>query len=105
MSLKALEQFDEAIDCYQTALSLYPESAEAHFNLGNAFQENNDLKAAIESYTKALEINPDYREAKSAMGSALIRAGRHEDGLKFQNAGAGVIRFDIDSGVNIHAGK
>jgi len=39
------------------------------------------------------------------MGLALIKIGKHEEGLKLEKAGDGVIGFDLNSGVTIHFGE
>ena len=90
---------------YKSALSIDPDSAEVHFKLGNALQEKWELPAAIASYTSALKINPQDSDVKSALGMALIKNGQHEEGLKFEKAGDGVISFDLKSGVTIHFGE
>ena len=43
----------------QTALRMKPDSALAHFHLGNTFQKMGRLQEAIEEYRTALRINPD----------------------------------------------
>ena len=42
-ALQNKEKFDEAISCYDKALALEPEYAEAYYNRGNALQSLNQL--------------------------------------------------------------
>ena len=57
-----LGQLDAAISYYEKALSIKPNYAEAHYNLGFTFQRLGQLDAAVRSYKKALAIKPDYAE-------------------------------------------
>jgi predicted TPR repeat methyltransferase len=58
-----LGQLDTAISYYEKALSIKPDYAEAHYNLGFTRQRLGQLDAAVRSYKKVVAINPDYAEA------------------------------------------
>ena len=45
------------------AIKINPDDAEAHYNLGHAYERSGMDKEAIESYAQAIRINPDYAEA------------------------------------------
>ena len=77
-----LKQFDSAIDSYKKAIEIKPGYAEAYNNLGNAFQDKNDIKAAIKSYQQALKIKPDYVEAYYNLGIAHKNNGDLENAIK-----------------------
>ena len=47
------------------AIGLKPDLADAHNNLGNAFQEQGRLDEAIACFRKALELKPDFSKAAS----------------------------------------
>ncbi|MFQ5545679.1 MAG: FkbM family methyltransferase, partial [Acidiferrobacterales bacterium] len=51
--------------CYQQALTLKPDFAEAHNNLGNALKEQGKLTEAIAAYRQALALKPDFTDAHS----------------------------------------
>jgi predicted O-linked N-acetylglucosamine transferase (SPINDLY family) len=53
--------------CFERALSIKPEFAEAYANLGNAFREQGRIAAALASYERALALEPR---------SPSIRSGR-----------------------------
>ena len=63
MLLRQTGRIDEASSSYQTALKISPEYAEAHNNLGNAFQEQKAFSRAIECYHSALKYHPNYHSA------------------------------------------
>jgi tetratricopeptide (TPR) repeat protein len=59
----------------------------AHYNLGNAFLQQERLDEAMVQYQKALAINPDYAEAHNNLGNVLIQQGRAGEAIAhFQKA-------------------
>ena len=64
------------------ALSINPDYAEAHSNLGMALQKQGKLDDAIQSYQRALNINPDYAEAHKNLGVALQDQGKLDDAIQ-----------------------
>ncbi|MFX7748065.1 tetratricopeptide repeat protein, partial [Acinetobacter baumannii] len=56
--LKEQGLIDEALHCYQQAVRLKPDFAEAHGNLGAIFQEQGKPSEAQASYQRSLECNP-----------------------------------------------
>ena len=58
-----LGQLDTAISCYEKALSIKPDYAEAHYNLGFSHHRLGQLDAAVRSYKKVVAIKPDYAKA------------------------------------------
>ena len=58
-----LGQLDTAISYYEKAISIKPDYAEAHYNLGFTLQRLGQLDAAVRSYKKVVAIKPDYAEA------------------------------------------
>ena len=60
---KSLGKLEEAIEAYKKALSVKPDYAEVHYNMGNALKDQGKLEEAIEAYRKALSVKPDYAES------------------------------------------
>jgi len=58
-----LGQLDAAIRYYEKALSIKPDYAEAHYNLGFSHHRLGQLDAAVRSYKKVVAIKPDYAKA------------------------------------------
>ncbi len=58
------------VECIQRALTLKPDWAPAHFNLGNAWKDQGKLDLAIACYQRALQLDPDYAEAHNNLGLA-----------------------------------
>jgi tetratricopeptide (TPR) repeat protein/serine/threonine protein kinase len=63
---------DEAIPFYVAAVALRPQSAGAHYNLGNALYRKRDLQGAIAAYQKAIEINPRFADAHLNLGLTRV---------------------------------
>jgi tetratricopeptide (TPR) repeat protein/SAM-dependent methyltransferase len=72
---------DEAVASYNKALTLMPDYAEAHSNLGVSLQELRKLDEAVASYNKAIALNPDLAEAHASLGNALKEMDRLEDAV------------------------
>lgn len=57
-----------AVSEFETAIRLAPETAEAHYNLGNALRLWGDSSGAEKALRKALEIQPRFPEAHFVLG-------------------------------------
>ena len=66
---------------YRKAIALKPDYAEAHYNLGNALDDQGDLPGAVAAYRKAIALKPDYAEAHCNLGLALQRQGEFQAAL------------------------
>jgi tetratricopeptide (TPR) repeat protein len=57
-------------------LTLKPDFVNAHFNLGNALQEQGELDEAIAHYERAIAFKPGYAEAHNNLGNGLKQQGK-----------------------------
>lgn len=73
----------EAVALYDRALTVRPDSFEAHNNRGTALRELNRFEEALASYDRALTLKPDYA------GALANRANVHADLRRFDEAFAG----------------
>ena len=76
-----LGKVDEAIKAYERALSINPNFADAHHNIGNALFEQGKLDQAIEAYKKSLDLEPNNAEAYFNMGNTLQEQGRLDESI------------------------
>ncbi len=58
-------RFIEAVHAYRSVLGAGVESAEVHYNLGNAFFKADSLGRAILSWERALALDPGHPDARS----------------------------------------
>jgi cytochrome c-type biogenesis protein CcmH/NrfG len=78
---------DEAVERFQMAQALEPESATFHFALGNALCREKRMDEAIIQYQKALELKPDSAEANNNLAYTLLQTGRVNEAIThFQRA-------------------
>ena len=69
------------------AVTLKPDYAEAHNNLGNTLTNLDQLGASIRSFEKALAIKPDFAEAYQNYGNVLFNFKRFDEALvSYENA-------------------
>jgi len=71
-----------AIRAYQSALLRWPEDADIHFALANAYYHAKHLSEAEKSYRKLLTIKPSYPLAQNNLALLLCQRGKSEEGLK-----------------------
>lgn len=81
LSLDALGQRQEAIDCFDKALALDPHCAPAWHNKGVSLNALGRREEAIRCYDKALTIDPHYAMVWSNKGRTLDALGRHEEAI------------------------
>jgi Flp pilus assembly protein TadD/mono/diheme cytochrome c family protein len=67
---------DRTVGHFAETVRVRPESAAAHYNLGNALFRQGRQVEAIESLRKALALNPDYALAHDGLGVALHSQGQ-----------------------------
>jgi tetratricopeptide (TPR) repeat protein len=74
-------KMDAAIACFQQALQIRPNSAEARNNLGYALMQMGKVNAAISFFQQALQIRPDFAEAHDNLGYALLQMGKVDEAI------------------------
>jgi len=72
----------QAEAAYRRALSIHPDFAEAHNNLGNLLKEQGKWKAAEKSYRRALQLLPDNAVLLANIGEALHRQNKMQAALE-----------------------
>jgi glyoxylase-like metal-dependent hydrolase (beta-lactamase superfamily II) len=64
---------DEAIELLRLHLIPFPESADTHATLGQAYRKNQEVELAVQHLRKALTLNPDHKQAKKILQEMKIK--------------------------------
>jgi tetratricopeptide (TPR) repeat protein len=76
--LLAEGKHEKALKIYQDALSINPEYARAHYNIGVVFERTGDKARAIDSFQRSLSIEPEDAYAHYNMGVIWQKQGEEE---------------------------
>jgi tetratricopeptide (TPR) repeat protein len=80
-ALFELGQYDQAIECYRSALEIGPDIATLHSNLANALRKLGRLTEAVACCGRAIALDPALKEAHNILGLALASRGEFEEAL------------------------
>jgi tetratricopeptide (TPR) repeat protein len=84
-ALLVLGRSPEAVEFFQTALSLQPDSGECYNNIGSAWGALNDTARAIECSQRSVRIDPRFSQPILNESMILILLGQYEQGwAKFE---------------------
>src|SRR2546422_10981524 len=61
--------------------SLNPQSAQAHYYLGQALEDKGDRDEAIRELQASVKLQPNFAEAQNQLGLLLQRSGNAEDAV------------------------
>jgi len=99
LTLLTNKEYLKAIDCFTKALLIKPESAEAHHNLGMAFERLGKFENAEISYRNALQYKNDSAESYNNLGNILRELLQPNQAIEcFKNALA--IKADYPEAMN-----
>jgi tetratricopeptide (TPR) repeat protein len=82
VTFNELGQLEESVKCYEQALFIKPDYAEAHYNLGNTLNELGQLEESVKCYEQALFIKPNYAEAHYNLGNTFKELGQLKEAIK-----------------------
>ncbi|MBI5875849.1 MAG: tetratricopeptide repeat protein [Deltaproteobacteria bacterium] len=76
------EALEQAIIYYNKALSIEPNYAGIHNDLGDALRDKGMLESAIAEYHTALRLKPDYPKAHNNLGVVYYRQGNFDEAIR-----------------------
>jgi tetratricopeptide (TPR) repeat protein len=82
VALAARGKVAEAVECYERALTLKQDYADAHHNLGNALKRLGKAEVAAEQYREVIRLRPRWAEGYSSLGLALRALGDMNEAVK-----------------------
>ena len=68
-----MDQRDQAIATYQTAIAAQPSDPNLRFNLAGALFSKEDFRGAADSYREAIKLKPDFAHAYYNLGMSRLR--------------------------------
>lgn len=80
-SLDTIGFHEEAIACYQQALTLDPSDIEVHNNLGVAYSNQGKVDEGIREYKEALRLYPNDARVHNNLGRAYFDQGRLDEAV------------------------
>ncbi|MBI9083605.1 MAG: tetratricopeptide repeat protein [Desulfobacterales bacterium] len=79
MEMVETGKLDAAVSEFKTLLTLVPDQAAVHFNLGNALRRLGRNEEAAACFRRSLDLEPDDPQAHYNLGNALTALGRIEE--------------------------
>ncbi len=90
LALDGQQKYSEAVDSYQNALKLQPNTPDLLFNCAIAMTNLNRLDEAIALYQQAIKVNPRFFEAYGNLGTVLQRQGKLEEAIFYYKKGLSI---------------
>ena len=79
--LKETGRAAQALNVLKTVVSLSPQNAYAHYNLGNIYQKLEEYKDAEASYIKAITLKPDFIQSMNNLSLSLKELGKIDEAI------------------------
>ena len=76
------EHFDQALPCFEKAIQIKPDFADAHWFLGIAYSSIGRHSKAIAAYKTAIRIKPDDARVHYGLGMSYLMAGDRKSALE-----------------------
>jgi tetratricopeptide (TPR) repeat protein len=80
--LRRNNQLDDAVRMFQQAITLNPSSANAHFELGQVFEQRGQTHEAIAEYQEAIKVDPDKSAAHARMAALYAGERQYENAAR-----------------------
>ncbi|MDJ1173649.1 tetratricopeptide repeat protein [Roseofilum capinflatum] len=99
IELMKLGDYAEAVEAFQQAVEIYPDSEKIYSNLGIALGHDRRFEEAVNAFQQALEINPQNWETYNNLGIALGSQEKYDQAIAaFQEA----IALNPDAPMSYH---
>ncbi len=98
-----LEQVGDAIDAFERAVSLQPNSGWKRYRLGAALLAAGDKSRAVQTLGKALEQFPDAAQIRLCLANALLSQDRYTEAItEFQEAAKMLSNaYEVEHGLGV----
>ncbi|EGK87561.1 tetratricopeptide repeat protein [Microcoleus vaginatus] len=72
---------DEAIECYEKAIAIKPDWAEAYGNIGSVRSQQGNLDAAIAYYQKAVALKPQLEVLHFNIANSFLQQNKYDEAI------------------------
>ena len=80
--LRRNNQLDDAVRMFQQAITLNPSSANAHFELGQVFEQRGQTNEALAEYQEAIKVDPDKSAAHARLAAIYTGQRQYENAAR-----------------------
>ncbi len=95
--LRAAGEREKAIEHFNRALKLKPDSAEVHTNLGNVLSDIGRVDDAIKHYRKAISLEPDFSEGHYNLAVVLAQQDKSDEAIAEYREAWRLDRWNLDA--------
>ena len=92
------ERYSEAVQAYEEAIRLDPNSTVSWYNKGNALKSLDRYDEAIQAYDQAIRLDPNFAEAWRKKAAALSASGRYDEAVLAFNEAMNISNEREDAG-------
>ena len=72
---------DRTIERLKRQIAINPENPKLYFQIGRAYEENQQDADALKAYSRAVVLDPEYGEAQVALGSLNMKLNHYDEAL------------------------
>ncbi len=94
------DQHNEAVQAYQHATEIDPDSAQNWINLGDAHFKNGTYDEAAISYQNAINLDPQSGWPLSNLAMVLVTQGRYQEAIPLYTASISLLTEDKDKAIS-----
>ncbi len=93
LTYRNLNQIEDAINCFKTALKTKENYIIAINNLAKCQQEINLISESMKNFEKSLKLDPNKKNTLKEYAATLFKTNNHDKALRYLDKSVGTINF------------